>query len=59
MRNSKGISMISLIVTVLCTILLASLAIGTGTRYIRESRSKDRAAFISVMSNAVFRISYK
>lgn len=55
MRNSKGISMISLIVTVLCTILLASLAIGTGTRYIRESRSKDRAAFISVMSNAVVR----
>lgn len=55
MRDSKGISMISLIVTIICTILLASLAIGTGSRYIMESRSRDRAAFVSVMSNAVAR----
>ncbi len=55
MRDSKGISMISLIVTVICMILLASIAIGTGSKYIRESRSNDRAAFVSVMSNAVAR----
>lgn len=53
MRDSKGISMISLIVTIVCTILIASVAIGTGSKYIRESKNKDRATFVTVMSNAV------
>lgn len=55
MRDSKGISMISLIVTIVCIILLSSLAIGTGTKYIREARTRNRETFITVMSSAVAR----
>ena len=55
MHDSKGISMISLIVTIVCIIVLSSLAIGTGTKYIRESRARDRETFITVMSSAVAR----
>ncbi len=55
MHDSKGISMISLIVTIVCIILLSSMAIGTGTKYIRESKAKDKESFISVMSTAVAR----
>lgn len=55
MRDSRGISMVSLIVTIVCIILLSSIAIGTGTKYIRETKSNSREAFISVMSNAVSR----
>lgn len=53
MQESKGISMISLIVTIIVTVLLASMAIGTGTRYLKESKKRDRETFISVLSNAV------
>lgn len=55
MHESKGISMISLIVTIVCIILLSSLAIGTGTKYIRETRAMNRETFIKVMSSAVTR----
>lgn len=55
MRDSKGISMISLIVTIVCIILLSSMAIGTGTKYIREARNRDKETFIKVMSSAVAR----
>ena len=55
MRDSKGISMVSLIVTIVCIILLSSIAIGTGTKYIRETRANNRETFISVMSSAVAR----
>lgn len=55
MRDHKGISMISLIVTIVCIIVLSSLAIGTGTKYIRESKSQNKETFISVMSSAVSR----
>ncbi len=55
MQDSKGISMISLIVTIVCIILLSSMAIGTGTKYIRETRAHNKETFISVMSSAVSR----
>ncbi len=45
--------MISLIITIIVTVLLSSLAIGTGTKYLKESKSKDRSNFISVLSSAV------
>lgn len=53
MQKSKGISMISLIVTIACIILLSSLAIGTGVKYLRESKERDKTNFISLLSNAV------
>ena len=53
MRNSKGISMISLVVTIIVTILLAGFAIVIGSRYLKESRKKNTEVFVSVLSNAV------
>ncbi len=54
MKNSnKGISMISLIVTIIVTILLATMAISTGTRYLRDSKIREKENFIQVLSSAV------
>ena len=53
MKNSKGISMISLLITIIVTILLASMALGTGTRYLRDSKLKEKENFIEVLSSAV------
>ncbi len=53
MKKANGISMISLIVTILCIILLSSMAIGTGVRYYKESVNKNTANFIALLSSAV------
>lgn len=53
MRKSSGISMISLIVTIIVTILLAGTAITLGTKYIKESKDKEKEVFVSVLSSAV------
>lgn len=53
MRREKGITMISLIVTIICIVLLSSMAIGTGIRYIRESKERDELGFKTVLSHAV------
>ena len=53
MQKSKGISMISLVVTIIVTILLASMAVVIGSRYLRDSKNKNTEVFVSVLSNAV------
>lgn len=53
MQKSKGISMVSLVVTIVCIILLSSMAIGIGLRYNKETRNRDEQAFIEVLSAAV------
>lgn len=53
MRNSRGISMISLIITVIVTVMLASMALSTGTRYLKDSKKKEQENFIEVLSSAV------
>lgn len=45
--------MISLVVTIIVTILLASVAVVTGSRYLRESKKRNTEVFVSVLSNAV------
>lgn len=45
--------MISLIVTIIVIILLSTMAIGTGANYLKESKNRDKANFISVLSSAV------
>ena len=52
MQKSKGISMISLVVTIVCMILLSSMAIGIGLRYNKETKNRDEEAFIEVLSSA-------
>ena len=53
MQKSKGISMISLVVTIVCMILLSSMAIGIGLRYNKETKNRDETAFVEVLSAAV------
>ena len=53
MQKDKGISMISLVVTIIVTILLAGFSIVIGSRYLSESRKKNTEVFVSVLSNAV------
>ena len=53
MKNNKGISMITLIITIIVMIILLSLAYRIGTRYISESKEEERNVLISIMSSAV------
>ncbi len=53
MKNSRGISMISLIITIIVTVMLASMALSTGTRYLKDSKKKEQENFIEVLSSAV------
>ncbi|MBQ9314747.1 MAG: hypothetical protein IJ220_07150 [Clostridia bacterium] len=53
MKNNKGISMITLIITIIVMIILLGLAYRVGTRYIDESKEQERSALISIMSTAV------
>ena len=55
MEKSRGISMISLIVTIIVTITLASMAIVTGSRYLKESKEKHKEVFSTILSNAVLK----
>ena len=41
MRKDKGISMISLVVTIIVTVILAGFAIVIGSKYLKESRKKN------------------
>lgn len=53
MQKSRGISMISLVVTIVCMILLSSMAIEVGLRYNKETKNRDEKAFVDVLSSAV------
>ena len=52
MKNSRGISMISLIITIIVTVMLASMALSTGTRYLKDSKKKEQENFIEAMDYA-------
>lgn len=55
MKSSKGISMITLIITIVVMIIILGIAYRAGTRYIGESREEERIALLSVMSTAIER----
>lgn len=55
MKNNKGISMITLIVTIVCMIIFLGLAFNAGSRYIEESKTKEREALVTVISSAAER----
>ena len=40
MRDNKGISMITLVITIICMVIFLSLAYRIGTRYIFESKEE-------------------
>lgn len=53
MNKSRGITMISLVVMITSIILLSTLSIGFGYRYIKETKDADKEYFKEVLSNAV------
>lgn len=55
MKNSKGISMISLIITIICILIFVGLSYRIGSRYIKVSKEDEKDALVSVISNAVTR----
>ena len=55
MKNNKGISIISLIVTIVVIIILVGIATTAGYRYITESDRAKASAVVSVISEAAYR----
>ena len=55
MRKSNGITMASLVVVIAAIILISSMAIGFGYRYITETRKRNNEAFEEVLSSAVIK----
>ena len=55
MKSSKGITLASLVVIIASTILLSSLAISTGYRYIKKVNEADETYFKEILSNAVLK----
>ena len=53
MKSSKGITMASLVVMIASIILLSTMAIGFGYKYIKETKEADDKYFTEVLSNAV------
>ena len=53
MKSSKGITLASLVVMIASIILLSTLAIGYGYRYLQETKEADEKYFCEVLSNAV------
>lgn len=55
MNKSRGITMISLVVMITSIILLSTIAIGFGYRYIKETKEADKEYFKEVLSSAVIK----
>ena len=55
MKKSNGITMASLVVVIAAIILISTMAIGFGYRYITKTRSENNAAFTEVLSSAVIK----
>lgn len=55
MKDNKGISMITLVITVICMVIFLSLAYRIGTRYIFESKEEEKVALVAVLSDVVAR----
>ena len=55
MKSSKGITMASLVVMIASIILLSTMAIGFGYKYLKETKEADDKYFTEVLSNAVIK----
>ncbi len=53
MKNSKGITMASLIIVITAIVLLSTMAIGFGYRYLTKTKQVNKEAFVEVLSSAV------
>ena len=55
MKDNKGISMITLVITIICMVIFLSLAYRIGSRYIFESKEEEKTALTEVLSDVVTR----
>lgn len=55
MKNSRGVSMISLIITIICILIFVGLSYRIGSRYIKESKEEEKSSLVNVISVAVTR----
>ena len=53
MKNSKGVTLASLVIIIASIILLATMAISFGYKYLTETQEADEKYFKEVLSNAV------
>lgn len=54
-KNNKGISMISLVVVIVSVIILSTLAVVAGYRYMQESERAEKATLTSIISEAAYK----
>lgn len=54
-KNNKGISMITLVITIICILIFLGIAYRIGSRYITESIEEEKNVLISVLSSVVSR----
>ena len=56
MKNkNRGISMISLMVVIVSIVIISSIAITAGYRFIQESKETEKSALVSVVSEAAYK----
>lgn len=55
MKSNKGISMITLVITIVSIIILLGIAYRVGSRYILESKEEERHTLVTVLSSSVER----
>ena len=55
MKNKKGISMISLVITIIVIVILIGIATTAGYRYIMEGNKMQSEAVVSIISEAAYR----
>lgn len=55
MKNNKGISLITLLVTVIVIIIISSISIYNGTNVVRDARKKDAEDRLRTICSAIFK----
>ena len=55
MKRNRGISLITLVITIICMLLFLGIAFRVGSRYISKSKEEERNVLVSVISSAVTR----
>lgn len=55
MKSNKGISMITLVITIVSMLILLGIAYRIGSRYISKSKEEERTALVSILSTTVER----
>ena len=55
MKNNKGISLITLLVTVIVIIIISSISVYNGANVVRDARKKDAEDRLRTICSAIFK----